>query len=541
MLLVLFITVFAAGCITPSTEIVSQKDITEKAAADIFLSIQETTKNMQVAADTISNSIVNDTIDTRVAKQALATLYQRSPLGMDMLVIDKYGNFVSVYPENNKYRQNVVNFEFGRESEKEVPPSMLEFYIGDYEERPSNSQKAIGSRIPIMKDGKYFGLVTLAYDPYDLFGKVQQTVSEYGLNLLVVQSDGVQIYDPDIWELGTNSLTNDAFKDIRPTIEEVLATNNGTETYMFYEDGGSKTVNKTICWTTLSYGGQNWTVATTAEPGMPKAISKASTSTKTPTSTKTSTTNTPAQENKNLTQIEVAKLAALKIKSNLEQNTDDLITARNELIAEIANDSISTYKAKQILANLYQRSNIACSVVLIDKNGKIISTYPNNTALTISEFGDGWNITTMLNAKDTYVSKYQIMRSGKMTIASVYPVEKDGTYFGFLYLDYDPYDLFGDVQQTVSEYGLNLMVVQTDGVEVYDPDVWELGKNTLNDPEFDEIREIVKKVVAGGEGEDTYEFVEDGGTAKVTKTISWTTLNYGGQSWAVAVTDQDTK
>lgn len=531
LLFALFITVLAAGCVTPATDQVSQQDITQNAADEVLSRLKQTTDDMRIAAQNIVNGSNNGVIDANITTQELANLYQRNDLACSIFVVDKDGQkVVATYPTNSLLGQGhldrvAANGNLPLE-DIGITPYMLD----------ETGRKSIYTALKIKDGNEPLGTIFLGYDPYDLFGEIQKIVTEYGLNLVVIQSDGVQLYDPDVHELGTNLLTDERYKEVLPTMQKVIAEKKGTEKYTFYEDKGTNKTEKTICWTTISYGGpdpfvmQNWTIATTAMPGMPNAAAPKAPS------------KTPEEVNKNLTKKEVAKLASDKILATLKQTTIDMNNAADKIVASSVNNTMDEHVTKQALADLYQENAIACQITASTDNGIVVASYPDNILInSSSNYGTPESMKKLIESvryNDIVIVPCAKSMMGYYAIGSIIPIKKEGEVIGRITMNYDPYDLFGDVQQLVSKYGLNLVVVQKDGTQVYDVDFWELGTNILTDERFKQALPILKKVLDEDEGEESYTFIADGGNETVDKTVTWTTFTYGGQTFAVSVTEQ---
>lgn len=497
-----------------------QKELTRFAADEIQKELQLTTDQMYNATKEIADSSNGDIFDERAAKQALATLYQKNNIAHQLTAIDKNGVIITEYPENTV----IHNKDLGNEDYIKDILGNRDDHILPYMATISG-EEAMYITVPVMKNEDAIGLVSIAYNPLDMFGKYHIMLEEAGAKLVVLQTDGVCIYNPDVSQIGK----------IPEYAQTIIESKEGTKTNKVVENGVETTYS--IYWTTVSYDDCEWRVATIIDAGKLKDVSisnikKSQTQSQTPSF---------SNINKSLTQQEVAKLASDTIRLRLEQIKDDMIVATKDIVKGSASHVMDEKKTAQAIAELYRGNELVCNVVALDKDVHVVATYPIGNAFSQGEFGVGRNMTKMLNLKDIYVSKYLTMKTGRKSISSVYPIADGNESMGFLYVDYDPYDLFGEVQNLVSQYGLNLVVMQMDGIQVYDPDVWELGADVLKSEEFKEILPTIEKMRLGGEGQDTYTFFEDGGNTEVSKTICWTTLSYGEQTWSVAVTEQKRK
>ncbi|MDO5844103.1 MAG: PDC sensor domain-containing protein [Methanocorpusculum sp.] len=256
ILILVSVICFSAGCInTPPLYLAEETSI--EVADSILVTLKATVSEAKTAAD----SAALGNMDEYSAKQALAVLYQRAPLVHDLLIADENGIVVAAYPDN-------IHIQKGMDLSA-YPPNKETFtetdiYLSEYM-TAQNGQKVYLLSVPIKIDGKYAGYVSLSFDPYRLFGEKQQEISEKGLGLMVTQTDGILVYDRDIWESGKNSLTDPAYTDIQKTISNVCGNVSGHDFYSFYADETAEVVNKEIWWQTVSFGERDWRVAITQE------------------------------------------------------------------------------------------------------------------------------------------------------------------------------------------------------------------------------------------------------------------------------------
>ena len=252
--LVLF-SCFSAGCVvTPS-----QKDV----LAEVISSLNETLTAAAAEAESAAVFYAADPTSAN-GRQALATLYQRTPLTHDLLIADENGIVRAVYPDNIKgtLGQNLSSY----------PPNKDIFdgtnvYVSKYMIL-ENGLKAYLLSVPITVSGGYAGYISLSFDPYRFFGAEEQKVLEKGYTLWVMQTDGIQVFDADVSEAGVDLFTDQDYLSVRDTAELVAANPSGETTYVYTADNGDETVEKTAVWDTLSFGGREWRIVLTKSAGI---------------------------------------------------------------------------------------------------------------------------------------------------------------------------------------------------------------------------------------------------------------------------------
>lgn len=254
--ILIFIVCISAGCIN-TPPINPQEELSQAVAESVVMTLKQTVAEAKIAAD-YSASHGNNEYD---AKQALASLYQRASLTHDLIIADENGIVIANYPSS-------VYIEAGKDLSS-YPPNAETFkntdvYISEYL-KAENGQYVYLICVPIVIDGKYSGYVSLSFDPYRLFGEKQEEISSLNYGLFVLETDGLQVYDPDIWEAGTNILKDYDYPEIKKMTEEMCENASGHAYYSFYENEGTEFVNKEVYWQTASFGDREWRIAVTKE------------------------------------------------------------------------------------------------------------------------------------------------------------------------------------------------------------------------------------------------------------------------------------
>ncbi len=101
------------------------------------------------------------------------------------------------------------------------------------------------------------------------------------------------------------------------------------------------------------------------------------------------------------------------------------------------------------------------------------------------------------------------------------------------------YLLAGIIGPVQSNLPVEIFLMQTDGLIIYDVDAKQIGRNAFTDPlyqPFPAVIALARKMVAAADGKDSYDFYRKVGEAPIPKVIYWRTVNLHGTEWRLAIT-----
>jgi basic membrane protein A and related proteins len=127
---------------------------------------------------------------------------------------------------------------------------------------------------------------------------------------------------------------------------------------------------------------------------------------------------------------------------------------------------------------------------------------------------------------DAVVIHSPVFTSGRLFAGSV------STLFAPEYL------LSGIVGPIASNLPVDIMLMQTDGLIIYDIDTKQIGLNVFNDQLFQPYPELIavaRKMAASDEGTGIYRFTRPGGQEAVTKVAYWQTVSLYDTKWRVMI------
>ena len=202
------------------------------------------------------------------------------------------------------------------------------------------------------------------------------------------------------------------------------------------------------------------------------------------------------------------------------------------------NNNTDAESSRQILADLYQTSTLARTILYADKNMIVISVYPDiilsSTGTDQTSYGTN---ETYFAGRNITLTDYLHLDDGTNASVLSAPVYTDGKWNGYVSMSFDSSRLFGDEEQYLSKtYGYHLLVTQTDGVQIYDYDLCERGKNMATDPVYaDGVHAAALLIMNQTSGTTGYTYQKIWSDEFVQKTAVWDTFEFGGQTWQVII------
>jgi basic membrane protein A len=99
--------------------------------------------------------------------------------------------------------------------------------------------------------------------------------------------------------------------------------------------------------------------------------------------------------------------------------------------------------------------------------------------------------------------------------------------------------LSGIIGHVSSNLPVDIFLMQTDGLMIYDMDTAQIGRNVFDDPmyqPFPELIALARKVAAANEGTGVYRFHQKGAKAPLAKAAYWKTVALHGVKWRLVIT-----
>ena len=186
------------------------------------------------------------------------------------------------------------------------------------------------------------------------------------------------------------------------------------------------------------------------------------------------------------------------------------------------------------------------TVAYIGSDGVLKAIAPGSGGINIGDSLDYQDSVVRMNENKTpLLTDLFELKQGGYAAAVYYPVFSGDSYLGFISITFVPETFFSrSANELKEEYGFEVMVLQTDGLILYDPDESEAGQQTFINPAYENFSEIIgaaEKVVKDWSGNCEYSYYATGTDDEVVKKAFWSTVDTGGNEWRIMVIKNTSK
>jgi basic membrane protein A and related proteins len=198
------------------------------------------------------------------ARNALKKLYEANPYVIDCETVSNSGMMVAVEPTAHRTSEGAdISAQVHMVKLFKTHKPVLS---GSF--RSVEGPQAVVIHHPIFSpDHRFAGSVSALFAPEYLVSSIIGPVaSNRPVDIFLMQTDGLVIYDVDTKQIGLNVFTDplyQPFPELIALARKMAATNNGTGSYRFYQKGAEAPLTKVAYWRTIALHGVKWRLVIT--------------------------------------------------------------------------------------------------------------------------------------------------------------------------------------------------------------------------------------------------------------------------------------
>ncbi|RPJ60654.1 MAG: hypothetical protein EHM12_06005 [Dehalococcoidia bacterium] len=228
----------------------------------------------------------------------------------------------------------------------------------------------------------------------------------------------------------------------------------------------------------------------------------------------------------------IGKLQATTQK--LQQQTQDKLNSLDSDLAaaavKLGRAGLSTSDARQILNDVCSKYPFLNDCVAADASGKVFAAAPD----TFRKY-EGADLKTGDVKKATFTKVIPTIE-GIQAVSLMQPIlSEKGEYAGVISALFQPESFFDAIAEPeLKGTGIELNVLQTDGLNIYDFSGTDTGGNILKDAKYQEYKELVelgKRFTTQESGTGTYTYPNHTTGASTIKMAVWYSVTLHGTSW----------
>ncbi|MCG7843901.1 MAG: hypothetical protein MIO90_00540, partial [Methanomassiliicoccales archaeon] len=198
--------------------------------------------------------------------------------------------------------------------------------------------------------------------------------------------------------------------------------------------------------------------------------------------------------------------------------------------------------ARAALNELMANVTYAVDVVTIDVNGIIVAAEPiAYHEVEGANISDQAQVRRMMETMMPVMSDVFIMAEGFPAADMEVPVfTADGRFNGSISVAMDMESMLGDMVNTHMDASkFQFTCLQTDGLELYDTDSDQIGRNLFTDPAYQNYTmalQFMHGVTSQGQGYGTYEYYQTLESKEmVEKEVYWSSFGLYGAEWRLLI------
>jgi hypothetical protein len=195
----------------------------------------------------------------------------------------------------------------------------------------------------------------------------------------------------------------------------------------------------------------------------------------------------------------------------------------------LASEGISSEQATLIISDKIQNLSYAHSSLVISSSGLVTAAVPLvYGGMVGSDLGYQQAVQLANNEKKPLNSDLFHLEEGFYGLSISYPIfSENNTYLGYTDATLRPEEFFRQsVVPATEQTGYDVIIVQKDGMTVYETNTEEIGRNILTNPLYDtpEIHDAVQQVIDKPSGTTRYTFWNSQWSRQVPRELTWITL-----------------
>ncbi|MDD3119269.1 MAG: hypothetical protein PHQ27_08835 [Victivallales bacterium] len=241
-------------------------------------------------------------------------------------------------------------------------------------------------------------------------------------------------------------------------------------------------------------------------------------------------------------------VAALNdVKFDLVRKFCEYDTELNYASYRLTGKNLAGPEAKRLAASLQQLDGFVRAAGILDRNGKRCCHYPADyfaVTAEAKEIPDAAAVMSRLCRDAKVLSAVHLNRNRELVADYLCPIKNgDGAVTGAVYLRLAVTELCRYyVGRAVVDMPVNIWVMQTDGLIVYDADPDEINRNIIAGDYFRAYPGLIRlagRVAAAETGTGQYSYLSKGNKVELVKSAQWDSFTAGGRQWRIVMNIED--
>jgi len=226
-----------------------------------------------------------------------------------------------------------------------------------------------------------------------------------------------------------------------------------------------------------------------------------------------------------------------QIQKAVQTALDNLDRDMSAAASQISRTGLSGTDTRTILDGLVTKYPFIIDAITTDAPGIMVTVAPDSYASYEGTDISQQDVTIKFNeSKKPMLSQMFTAVEDMDAVVLMWPIISDkGDFMGSLSALFIPETLFTAVSEPALQgTGISMNVIQTDGLNIYDSEGYDTGKNLFTDPSFQPYPELIAvghQMITGKPGCGSYTFLDNSTGKVVKKDSAWATVKLHDTAW----------
>jgi hypothetical protein len=231
------------------------------------------------------------------------------------------------------------------------------------------------------------------------------------------------------------------------------------------------------------------------------------------------------------------KTTTLQIQTDVQAELNKLDLDLSNAAAELSRTGLSGSEAKKILNGLATKYPFIIDAIIADTAGKMVTVAPAPYSTYEGTDISQQAVTIKFNETKKPMLSQMFMAVEQINgVVLMWPIlSQKGDFMGSLSVLFKPEKLLAEASEpALRNTGIALNVMQLDGLNLYDSQGNDTGKNLFTDPSFQPYTDLIAlghKIVAKESGSGSYTYIDNTTGKTVKKQAFWATVGLHGTEW----------
>jgi len=234
---------------------------------------------------------------------------------------------------------------------------------------------------------------------------------------------------------------------------------------------------------------------------------------------------------------EQLKTTTLQIQEAVQSELDNLDSDLSGAASKLSGTGLSGPEARQILNELCSKHPFIIDSCTTDVAGKMVTVAPEAySSYEGSDISTQDPMVKLRETKEPMLSQVFTAVEGIDAVVLMWPIlSEKGDFIGSISALFKPETLFATtVEPMIKEAGIALNIMQLDGLNIYDSEGADTGKNLFTDPTFQPYKDLIElghRMVTEESGTGSYTFTSQATGKTVKKQAFWVSVGLHGTAW----------